>query len=153
MSFDGVADVHERARPSYPATPFDRLFDALPKQPDVVEIGPGTGQATASLLERDARVTAVELWPQLAAALAEKFAGYERLVVVNSSFEDAPVPAGSFDAVVAATAYHWIGPRQQVERLSNCCGLRECSLCTAICSGPTRAHKWGSSDMRWDRCR
>jgi SAM-dependent methyltransferase len=116
LSFDGVADVYERARPSYPAVLFDRLFDALPERPDVMEMGPGTGQATALLLERDARVTAVELGPQLAAALAAKFAGHDRLLVVNSSFEDAIVPAGSFDAVVAATAYHWIGPREQIER-------------------------------------
>lgn len=116
MTFDGVADVYERARPSYPAKLFDTFFAALPKEPRIVEIGPGTGQATRSLLDRGAHVTAIELGPTLAQAVQSKFAGNPRLTVVNAAFEDAPLPGHSFDAVTVATAYHWIDATAQIER-------------------------------------
>ena len=116
LTFDGVADVYDRVRPSYPAELFDVLFDGLPAQPKVLEIGPGTGQATASLLERGAHVTAVELGPALARAVEAKFKDHPGLAVVNAAFETAPVPERAFDAVTVATAYHWIEERAQVER-------------------------------------
>ncbi len=116
LTFDGVVDIYDRARPSYPDELFDLLFAALPDQPHVLEIGPATGQATTSLLARGAHVTAVELGPTLAAALEHKFTADSRLTVVNASFEEAPVPRKSFDAVTVATAYHWIAPTAQIER-------------------------------------
>jgi 16S rRNA A1518/A1519 N6-dimethyltransferase RsmA/KsgA/DIM1 with predicted DNA glycosylase/AP lyase activity len=42
---------------------------------DVLEIGPGPGLTTDLLRQRAARVTAVEVDAELAAALAERFAG------------------------------------------------------------------------------
>jgi len=116
LTFDGVAEVYERARPSYPAQLFKTLFDGVPDRPRVLEVGPGTGQATVELLARNAHVTAVELGPQFAARLNEKFAANDRLVVINDSFEDADVAHHSFDVVTVATAYHWIGPEAQLSR-------------------------------------
>jgi SAM-dependent methyltransferase len=110
-SFDKVPEIYDRARPGYPASLFDDLFAYArsPAAPRVVEIGPGTGQATKSLLERGARVTAVELGPNLAAFLRQKFAGSERLDVINAAFEDADLPS-AFDIVFSATAFHWVDP-------------------------------------------
>jgi SAM-dependent methyltransferase len=36
--------------------------------------------------------------------------------VVNAAFEDWPLPAEPFDAVLAATAFHWIEPAVALER-------------------------------------
>jgi hypothetical protein len=46
LSFHEVADVCDRVRPSYPAALFDALFETLSPGPEIVEVGPGTGQAT-----------------------------------------------------------------------------------------------------------
>jgi SAM-dependent methyltransferase len=108
--FDAIAEVYERVRPSYPDALFDALFAELPAQPEVLEIGAGTGKATASLLQRGARVTAVELGPNMAALLARKFAGAPNLHVIQAAFEQVQLPAGSFDALVSATAFHWLDP-------------------------------------------
>jgi len=116
LTFDRVPEIYDRIRPSYPAELFDALFAVLPPDPSIVEVGPGTGQATVDLLDRGARVTAIEIGPDLASLLRAKFAGFEQLTVLNSSFEQAPVSAGSFDAVVCATMYHWISPTNQIER-------------------------------------
>jgi SAM-dependent methyltransferase len=106
--FDHDADLYDRIRPKYPAALFDELFTRLPEPADVLEVGPGTGQATGALLARKARVTAVELGLNLADRLRDNFQTIVRLKVVLSSFERVELDPHSFDAVVSATAYHWI---------------------------------------------
>jgi len=52
-----------------------RILDALDPGPDecVVEVGPGRGALTASLIERVGRIVAIELDPHLAIELRERF--------------------------------------------------------------------------------
>lgn len=53
-------------------------------QPLVIEIGPGRGALTAKLLERAARVIAIEIDHDLAGYLRQRFAGDARLEVVEA---------------------------------------------------------------------
>jgi 16S rRNA A1518/A1519 N6-dimethyltransferase RsmA/KsgA/DIM1 with predicted DNA glycosylase/AP lyase activity len=99
--FDEVAELYDRVRPGYPDDLFDELAAALPRSPVVVEVGPGTGQATKGLVARGARVTAVELGAQLAAVLARNL---PTVNVVIGPFEKVDLASGSFDAVVAASS-------------------------------------------------
>jgi 16S rRNA A1518/A1519 N6-dimethyltransferase RsmA/KsgA/DIM1 with predicted DNA glycosylase/AP lyase activity len=116
-SFDRVPEIYDRARPSYPEPLFDELFAYIAVTgPAIVEIGPATGQATKSLLDRRAHVTAVEIGPGMASFLRQKFADNGRLDVVNSSFEAAALPLAGFDAVVSATAFHWIDPAVRLQK-------------------------------------
>lgn len=115
-TFDGVADLYDRVRPTYPDALFDELFSRLPESPKILEVGPGTGQATGSLLARDARVTAVELGVNMADRLRRKFVDDEQLEIIVSSFEDVKVANHAFDAVVSATAYHWIEESVRLEK-------------------------------------
>lgn len=112
--FDSVAEIYDRARRPYPPRLFDDVFNYLgehPQEPSAVaavEIGPGTGQATAQLLARGVTVAAVEPGPRLAAILRDKFPGEQRLVVINERFEEVPLPEGIADLVLAATSFHWV---------------------------------------------
>jgi SAM-dependent methyltransferase len=115
LSFNEVAEIYHRARPSYPADVFDSLFAMLPTAPDVVEVGPGTGQATAHLLARGAAVHAIEIGPAMAATLRTNLPS-ARLRVTVGDFEAVDLPAESADAVFSATAYHWISPSAQTDR-------------------------------------
>jgi SAM-dependent methyltransferase len=94
---------------------FDELFRLLPSRPAVLEVGPGTGQATRDLLSRGASVHAVEIGPAMAAKLREVLPS-PALTVVVGDFEEVEVAAHSFDAVFSATAYHWISAKAQVDR-------------------------------------
>jgi hypothetical protein len=69
LSFNEVPDIHDEIRPTYPAALYDVLFEMLPLEPDIVEVGPGTGQATKGLLDRGASVAAIEIGPATAAKL------------------------------------------------------------------------------------
>lgn len=104
--FDAVADRYD-VRPGYPPAVFDDVAALARLGPDarVLEVGCGTGQATRALLARGWRVTAVELGADVAAAARARLPGLDVRV---GAFEELPLPAGAFDLVFAATAWHWI---------------------------------------------
>ncbi len=114
--FDDIADLYDRIRPRYPEELFTELFSRLPQRAEVVEVGPGTGQATGALLNHHARVTAVELGANLASRLRRNYSARDDLDVIVSSFEEAALPPHSFDAVVAATSYHWVSGTSRLEK-------------------------------------
>lgn len=115
MSFDGAAEIYNEIRPSYPPAMFNDLFHLLPPRPVVLEVGPGTGQATRDLLSRSAIVHAVEIGPTMAATLRTRLPSQDLHVTVGD-FERVGIPERSMDAVFSATAYHWISPRAQLDR-------------------------------------
>jgi SAM-dependent methyltransferase len=115
LSFNAVAPIYDEVRPRYPTRMFDDLFGQLPPGPDVVEVGPGTGQATGDLLERGARVHAIEIGAAMADILRANFPT-DHLQVSVGDFEELDIPAQSADVVFSATAYHWISPKAQVDR-------------------------------------
>jgi SAM-dependent methyltransferase len=115
LSFNVVAQVYDEIRPTYPAPMFDDLFALLPPRPDVVEVGPGTGQATRDLLARGASVHAIEIGPAMAAVLRANLPT-KRLRVTVGDYEVLDIPARSADAVFAANAYHWVSVEAQVDR-------------------------------------
>ncbi len=61
-----------------------RIIDALAPKPEetIIEIGPGTGALTSLLVERAARVIAVEFDNKLAPLLSERFAGFQNFKLV-----------------------------------------------------------------------
>ena len=120
-TFDQAAELYDRARPGYPAALFDDLAELTSIGPGsrVLEIGPGTGQATLPLAERGCAVVAVELGVDLAAVARRNLAGFPRVEVVTAAFEAWPLPAEPFDLVLAATAFHWIDPSVRVVKVAD----------------------------------
>jgi SAM-dependent methyltransferase len=114
-SFDKVADVYHRIRPGYPSELFDALFGMLDSRPSILEVGPGTGQATRDLLRRGARVDAIELGPAMAGKLRAGLPSGD-LTITIGDFEQVPATAETYDAIFASTAYHWIEPAAQLDR-------------------------------------
>jgi SAM-dependent methyltransferase len=120
-TFDEAAELYDRSRPGYPPGLFDDLAELAGIGPGarVLEIGPGTGQATVSLAERGCRVVAVELGPDLAAVARRNLARFPAVEVVTAAFEDWPLPTEPFDVVLAATAFHWIDPAVRVAKAAD----------------------------------
>lgn len=115
LSFNQAAETYDKVRPTYPAELFDTLFQMLPPQPEIVEVGPGTGKATKDLLARGASVLAIEIGPAMAAKLRSNVPS-DRLRVEVGDFEEMEIGAGTADGVLSATAYHWISREAQVDR-------------------------------------
>ena len=115
--FDEDAHLYDRARPRYPAALFADLVELTGLGPgsQVVEIGPGTGQATRSLAATGASITAVELGTQLAEVLRQNVGGTD-VEVVNAAFEDWSPPR-PVDLVTSFTAWHWVDHATRADRV------------------------------------
>jgi SAM-dependent methyltransferase len=117
MDFDALREVarhtygadaagYREGRPDYPSRVYEvlRLRCGVGPGSRVLEIGPGPGLVTGHLLAAGARVIAVEPDRGFAEYLGRTMPDVQ---VVGAPFEEADVGEG-FDAVVAATSFHWL---------------------------------------------
>jgi SAM-dependent methyltransferase len=81
----------------------------------VLEVGPGYGITTRWLIERGARLTAIEVDPTLAADLRTRFAG--EVDVREGDGAELPLADASFDAVVCFTMLHHVPSPARQDRL------------------------------------
>ena len=118
-TFDEAAELYDRARPGYPPDLCEDVVQlaGIGAGSRVLELGPGTGQMTVPLAERGCQLVAVELGADMAAILQRKVARFPSVAVVVSAFEDWTLPAEPFDAVISATAFHWIDPKVRVTKV------------------------------------
>ena len=111
-------DAFDRTRPVAPAVVFDDLLRLSGLHPGstVVEIGPGTGQATRHLAERGLRVLALEIDPRLGERASQNLSPFRDVVVRATSFEDWDPGGKAFDAVFACNSFHWVDPEVGFEK-------------------------------------
>jgi SAM-dependent methyltransferase len=91
-------------------------LDGLDLGDDLIEIGPGPGRTTDVLRTRVARLTAVEIDPALAAALATRMAG-TNVEVVQGDATQVDLPEGRFSAAVCITMLHHVPTVAQQDAL------------------------------------
>lgn len=120
LLFDEAPTLYDRFRPASQAEVIAALHElaGLGRGSRVVEVGPGTGRLTGPLLRHRVSVTAIEPGERMAAFLASKFGEESGLAIIRSRFEDADLPVAAFDAVAAATAFHWIDPQRRYQSAS-----------------------------------
>jgi SAM-dependent methyltransferase len=117
-TFEQVPELYDRARPTYPPAVIDDLVELgrIPEGGRLLEIGPGTGQATVALAERGLAVVGVELGRGLAEFARRKLARFPAVEIVRAAFEEWEARHADFDAVVAFTAWHWLDPELKYEK-------------------------------------
>ena len=102
--FGADAGRYDRARPTYPAGLVDRIIAASPGR-DVLDVGCGTGISARLFAAAGCRVLGVDPDPRMA-GLARQ-GGTETEV---AKFEDWDPAGRTFNAVIAAQAWHWVDP-------------------------------------------
>jgi SAM-dependent methyltransferase len=133
-SFDAAARQYDKFRPGYPEPLFDDLAElsGIPKDGRILEIGPGTGQATLPLARRGFSILGLELGASMARVCRSNTHEFPNVEILNVAFEDwtgdtssrktgtvpsqgpvrlpgtVPCFPGSYDMVLSATAFHWI---------------------------------------------
>ena len=117
-AFNEVAETYSRARPAYPAEMVDDLVSLARLRPGarVIEIGPGTGQATQALATHGLDVTGVELGANLAEVARRNLSDFRNVRIVVSSYEQWKPGEANFDAVTAFTAFHWVDAEVRYEK-------------------------------------
>ena len=110
-TFDTVAALYDAQRNGYPGQLFADIADIAALEPGarVLEVGCGSGQATAGFVHRGFDVTAVDPGASLVEIARRKFADSSRVRFAVASFEDWPLPADRFHLVAAAQSWHWVG--------------------------------------------
>lgn len=103
-SFGSEADRYARARPSYPEELINRIAATSPG-PRVLDVGIGTGIAAGQLQRAGCVVLGVDVDERMAERA--RGAGF---AVETSAFEQWDPAGRTFDAVVAAQAWHWVDP-------------------------------------------
>lgn len=116
LVFGEVAEQYDTYRPSYP----DELFATIVEFGDLhagdraLEIGAGTGKATAGFVARGLDVHALEPSPGMAAVLRTKGIATEETLFEAWN----PLTSGPFRLVYAAQSWHWVSGDDRYERVA-----------------------------------
>jgi SAM-dependent methyltransferase len=115
LSFGRGAADYDRARPEYSAEALDLVTARLGLGPEaeVLDLGAGTGKLTRALVERFARVTAVEPDPGMRAVLVQVTDCYS-----EGQAEAIPLADDSVDAVFVGQAFHWFATEEAVREIA-----------------------------------
>lgn len=111
-SFGTVAELYDRARPSYPAALIDALLADGART--VLDVGCGTGIAAALFAAKGCTVTGVEVDERMAEIARRK--GFE---VEVGAFERWDDRGRRFDLVTSGQAWHWIEPTAGAARAAD----------------------------------
>lgn len=108
--FDGVADLYETYRPSYPTELIDDVVQLSEIQPDgeIVEIGSGTGKATRLFAERGFSILCLEPGQNLIDVAKESLKSYPQVRFERARFEAWEAKQRKFDLLISAQAFHWV---------------------------------------------
>ena len=107
-----MAEAYDRERPSYPTELIDAActIAALDPGSRVLEIGCGTGKLTEALVGRGLVVDAVDPGANMITLARRRVRDSDAVEFHLGRFEEVSLPERVFDAVLAATAFHWLDP-------------------------------------------
>ncbi len=111
--FDSCSEQYSQFRPDYPNELIEfiyRLCDGL-----LVDVGAGTGKASAPLLSRGLPVVAIE--PSLPMA-RQGLKAHPQLRYICSKGEELPIASASASVIICAQAFHWLEANQALREFA-----------------------------------
>ena len=108
--FDTIPDQFDKYRPRYNAELFYDLIEYADIRPGktVLELGPGTGQATDPILSTGCDYHAIELGEHLTEMMNRKYSQYPNFSIVNDDFITYNFGSQKFDMIYSAATIQWI---------------------------------------------
>jgi SAM-dependent methyltransferase len=139
-SFGSVASEYDRARPSYPAELVTEVLEyaGAKRGSRALEVGAGTGKATALFAARGLRIDAIEPSGEMA-AVASANAATAGVRFQITKFEEADLEPHVYQLIFSGQAWHWVEPLTG-ERIA----------AAALAVGGALACFWNRVD--WSRC-
>ena len=110
--YSPAAQAYYQARPRYPQALIDRAVDIahLTAASTLLEVGCGPAIATPAFAALGCQMVAVEPNPDFYRLAQQVCEPYPQVELLNCSFEEWELGPGKFDAVLAASSFHWIAP-------------------------------------------
>lgn len=108
--FDTIPEQFDRYRPRYSKELFDSLISYAGLGPGkrVLELGPGTGQASGPVLDTGCDYHAIELGEHLCAKMREKYGGRQNFSIACDDFITHDFGSRRFDLIYSAATIQWI---------------------------------------------
>lgn len=108
--FDQIPEQFDRYRPRYSKALFADLlsYSEINREKKVLELGPGTGQATDPILNTGCEYYGIELGKHLAAKMREKYGGYDNFHLINDDFITYNFKDQQFDMIYSAATIQWL---------------------------------------------
>ncbi|MGH2872344.1 MAG: class I SAM-dependent methyltransferase [Solirubrobacteraceae bacterium] len=144
LVFGEVADAYERHRPDYPPALIDDLLTlaGLTAGERALEVGSGTGKATAMLAARGIAVLGVEPSAEMAAVARAKLATTGLVEIVECDFERFDPGGERFRLACSAQAWHWVDPDRR------CALARRALVDGGVLAAFWNVPAWGASTLR-----
>jgi SAM-dependent methyltransferase len=110
--YSPAAEAYQQVRPRYPQALIDQVVEItrLSAQSRILELGCGPAVATPAFAELGCAMVCAEPNPDFYEMARQACALYPRVEVQQCSFEEWPPEEQAFDAVLAASSFHWIKP-------------------------------------------
>ena len=119
--YSQVVDAYNRTRPRYPQKLVNRAVEIaqLFANARILEIGCGTGTATTAFVELGFSMVCVEPNSEACQIACrncdlrqqQQSDRYGTVKIINTTFEEWELEKSQFDAVLAATSFHWVSPQ------------------------------------------
>jgi SAM-dependent methyltransferase len=143
-SFGAVAEEYNRFRPGPPPEVVDWLLPDGARA--VVDLGAGTGALTRLLVGRVPRVISVEPDPRMRQVLEENLPS---ATVLEGRGDDIPLEDGETDAVLVASAWHWMDTEATLAEIARV--LRPNGRLGVVWAGADRRQEWVASFLTGGR--
>ena len=116
--FDTIPELFDQYRPRYSAELFHELIKYAQIGPGkhVLELGPGTGQATDPILKTGCDYNAIELGEHLYRKMEEKYGSFPNFSIVNDDFITHDFKNQKFDLIYSAATIQWIPEKIAFEK-------------------------------------
>jgi SAM-dependent methyltransferase len=123
--YSPAAEAYNKARPRYPQDLIRQVVDiaGLSSGSKILEVGCGPATATVSFASLDFSMVCLEPNPDFYQLAQENCKNYPNVKIQNTSFEEWTPEATKFDAVLAASSFHWVSPEIGYPKAAN--ALRE----------------------------
>jgi SAM-dependent methyltransferase len=110
--YSEIADAYNRARPRYPKELICRAVEVaqLPSDAIILEVGCGPGIATVPFAQLGFSMVCLEPSQEACQLARQNCAQYPDVEITNTTFEEWELETNRFNAVLAATSFHWVSP-------------------------------------------
>ena len=110
--YSPAAEAYQQVRPRYPQALIDRVAEIAQLSSDsiVLEVGCGPAIATPAFAALGCHMVCVDPNPDFYHLAQQTCEPYPNVELQNCSFEEWKLAPQTFDAVLAASSFHWIPP-------------------------------------------
>lgn len=119
--YSPAAEAYNMARPRYPKDLICQVVEIarLSSDSKILELGCGPATATGEFAQLGCSIICLEPNPDFCQLAQQNCQQYPKVEIQNTSFEEWALEAEKFDAVLAASSFHWIPPEVGYPKAAN----------------------------------